>query len=329
MDITAHIRELLFGHDCVIIPGFGGFIGNYSPARIEKTAGIFHPPVKKISFNRNLNHNDGLLIKKITESSGMNYGDTREMVEGFVADLRKKLERGEKVVFEHIGSFINNSEGNVQFEPDEKVNYHLDSFGFEPFKCLPLEGLDVRRRVRETASEQKNYNLRKYIWRAAVIIPLAGAIIAVSLNADFLKARVETTNLNPLVNAELEHNRESLAEKTETAKPEFTIADTAGESNPVEAIIPESVNEQAPEIQAPPITAKNTYYIITGSFQSEENAGKQISQLQAAGFNPEIISADNGFYRVCAMECPDLATAIDKKDSIVLKFPGAWISRKK
>ncbi len=66
MDVTAFIRELLFGHDCVIVPGFGGFIGNYTPARIDKRTGTFYPPVKQISFNRNLNHNDGLLVGKIS-----------------------------------------------------------------------------------------------------------------------------------------------------------------------------------------------------------------------------------------------------------------------
>ena len=90
MDITAFIRELLFGHDCVIVPGFGGFIGNYTPARIDKNSGTFYPPVKQISFNRNLNHNDGLLIGKISGFSNMTYGDTRNMVEEFVAELRRQ-----------------------------------------------------------------------------------------------------------------------------------------------------------------------------------------------------------------------------------------------
>jgi nucleoid DNA-binding protein len=125
MDITAFIRELLFSHDCVIIPGFGGFIGNYTPARIDKNSSTFYPPVKQISFNRNLNHNDGLLVGRISDSAKINYGDARNIVEEFTASLRKKLERGEKVTFDNIGSFSNNQEGNVQFEPDRNVNYHL------------------------------------------------------------------------------------------------------------------------------------------------------------------------------------------------------------
>ncbi len=120
VDVTAFIRELLFGHDCVIVPGFGGFICNYTPARIDRSTGTFYPPVKQISFNRNLNHNDGLLVGRISVSSRINYTDARSIVEEFVTGLRKKLEKGEKVVFDNIGSFVNNQEGNVQFEPDSE-----------------------------------------------------------------------------------------------------------------------------------------------------------------------------------------------------------------
>lgn len=341
LDITAHIRELLFGHDCVIIPGFGGFIGNYMPARLDKAAGSFHPPVKKISFNRNLNHNDGLLIKKISSSASMNYGDTRNMVEEFVSDVRKRLDKGETVVFGRIGSFRNNHEGNIQFEPDEEVNYYLDSYGMEPISCVPLEGYDVRKRILGREADRKHH-LRRYLWRAAVLIPVAGAIIAVSLNTDFLKSGISQTTMNPLVSAEFEHNKAALdsdnagttavLQPSDFSEKESVKADTALTDTPAltsddivaepEAVMPAADNAEAS------LTASGSFYIITGSFQSEENAGKQVSQLQAEGFNPQVVAA-NGFYRVCAMSCPDLTTAVAKKDSILGKFPGAWISRKK
>ncbi len=331
MDITAHIRELLFGHDCVIIPEFGGFICNYSPAHIDKASGTFYPPVKKVSFNRNLNHNDGLLIKKISGSSGMNYGDTRDMIVQYVSDLRRKLERGETVAFEHIGTFVNNHEGNVQFEPDESVNYNLDAYGFEPFQCRPIEGYDVRKRITGPATGHQRQMIRRYLWRAAVIVPVAAAIIAVSLNADFLKSKVEASSMNPLVTTELEQNKAAVDNNTLEIKPEaVNAADTASVKTEETPVTTQVISDEVAEPQATPvITAKNSYYIITGSFQSQENAGKQISQLQAEGFNPEVVAAGNGFYRVCAMECPDLSTAVSKKDSILSKFPGAWISRKK
>jgi cell division protein FtsL len=315
VDISAFIRELLFGHDCVIVPGFGGFIGNYSPASIDKATGTFYPPVKQISFNRNLNHNDGLLVGTISASSKINYGDARFLVEEFVTDLRKRLEKGEKVVFDNIGSFSNNQEGSLQFEPDRNANYHLDSFGLESFQCLPLEGYDVRKRILKHTQKDpvKQTSIRKIMWRAAVIVPLAAAIVAVSLNTDFFKSKAITTNLNPLVNAEFESNKKAVDE-SEKNQPVIEIANSV------------PVTEA---ISAPVISDANSYYVITGSFKSEENAVSQVNVLKEEGYSPEIVQAPNGFYRVCAMTCTDINTAQIKRDSISKRFKDTWISRKK
>jgi len=321
VDATAIIRELLFGHDCVILPGFGGFIGNYSPARIDKETGTFYPPVKQISFNRNLNHNDGLLIGKISVSTGINYGDARSLVEDFVAGVRKQLERGDKVVFANIGSFINNQEGNVQFEPDRSANYHLDSYGLEPFKCLPLEGYDVRKRISRHIERDpvKQALVRKIIWRAAVIIPLLALIVTIPLKTDLFKGKVESTTMNPLVTAEFENNKKALEENNipEPAKVK---------ENPAPA--PEKTAEAVTVTSVSVTSESNDYVVITGSFKSKRNADTQANRLIEEGFSPEIVTTTNGFYRVCALACNDMKTAVVKKDSIVKKFPGSWVSKK-
>jgi len=316
VDITAFIRELLFGHDCVIVPGFGGFIGNYTPARIDKSTGTFFPPVKQISFNRNLNHNDGLLVGRISGSANINYGDARNMVEEFVLELRRKLSKGDRVVFDNIGSFLNNSEGNVQFEPDRNANYHLDSYGLESFQCLPLEGYDLRKRiVRHTGKDPvRQASMRKILWRAAVIIPLLAAIVAVPLKTDFFKSKVESTTLNPLVSAEFEHNKKAVDLGT-------------GNESLKDANISLPVKEE--EVVVAPPAENNSYFVITGSFKSEANAFNQAQMLREEGFTPEIVPASNGFFRVCALACNNLNTAMTKKDSIAKKFPGSWVSRKR
>lgn len=318
VDITVIIRELLFGHDCVIIPGFGGFIGNYTPARIEKNSGTFYPPVKQISFNRNLNHNDGLLVGKISGSSEINYGDARDMVEAFVGDIRRKLNKGEKVILDRIGSFVNNQEGNVQFEPDINVNYHLDSYGLESFQCLPLEGYDVRNRIlRHTGKDPvKHSQMRKVLWRAAIIIPVLSLLLVVPLKLDLFKAKIETVSMNPLVSAELEHNK--------------NVVQVNDESANIEEITVPVIPEPTPQAVADPlVTGSNIYYLVTGSFKSEKNAVFQLNMLEAEGFSAEIIPAPNGFYRVSAMICNDLETALMRKDSISKQFPDTWISKRR
>jgi len=323
VDITPFIRELLFGHDCVIVPGFGGFIGNYTPARIDRNSGIFYPPVKKISFNRNLNHNDGLLVGKISESLKLNYGDARNIAEEFSSSLHKKLERGEKVIFDNIGTFINNKEGNVQFEPVQDVNYHLDSYGLESFQFIPLEGYDVRKRIARHIDKEpvKHSSFRKVLWRAAVIIPLLAVMAVVWLKTDIIKSRIESSALNPLVTAEFENNKKAVDENI-----------ALGEAKTKETIIPASENtviDETPSVTEtnPPVRSEDIYLLITGSFKSEENAMTWADILKKEGYSPEILNAPNGFFRVSAMRCSTLEAAVNMKNRISTKFPGTWYKK--
>lgn len=328
LDIKAFIRELLFGHDCVIVPGFGGFISNHIPAQIDKATGTFFPPVRQISFNRNLNHNDGLLAGRISERMGMNYGDARTVIDEFAAELRKRLDRGEKVVFDHIGSFVNNEEGNIQFEPDRDVNFHLGSYGLESFRCMPLEGYENRRLMLSRTDREPAGRVitRRMLWRAAVIVPVVAALVAVQMNGDLFRARVERSSLNPLVTAEFESNRRAVED--EINSPDNVAAAQASsnpEPGPSAADSDVTLHPEAAQLNA----SGTLYSLITGSFKSEENALTQVNELIAEGFQPEVFQAENGFFRVSALECSDLGTASFKRDSLLKKYPGAWISRRK
>ena len=124
--------------------------------------------------------------------------------------------------------------------------------------------------------------------------------------------------MNPLVTAEFENNKKAVDEGSiiESSKVEEKAKPIPDETSP-------------PEVAVPVSSETNTYAVITGSFKSEENAVSQVNMLKEEGFVPEIVTTGNGFYRVCAITCKDLGTAITKKDSIAKKFPGTWVSRKK
>jgi nucleoid DNA-binding protein len=201
MDITSFIRELLFSHDCVIVPGFGGFVGNYAPARIDRATSTFYPPSKQISFNRNLRNNDGLLAGRISEHQQISFNDSVSLIEEFVSDIRTRLERKEKVVFENIGFFSVNHEGSIQFEPEGNVNFHRSSFGLESFQFSPAGSYDVRKRVTRDIDRDsdRRHDIRTYLWKAAVIVPLLAAAAIIPLKTGLFKPRLETTTLNPIV----------------------------------------------------------------------------------------------------------------------------------
>ena len=344
MDIKAFIRELLFSHDCVIIPGFGGFIGNYSPARIDRVSGLFYPPVKKISFNAKIDHNDGLLISKISQARGTHYGDSRRLVEEFAAELNRLVSRGERIVFDHIGMIFPNSENRLQFEPENDINYLVDSFGLESFHCLPLDEYDVRRRVVRHVDKDsiKQTQIRRNLWKAAVVIPILALLIAVPLRTGLFKNRIETSSLNPLVTAEFENNKKAVDEAVSitlsknNTTPSDSVSNKPGPSDTaVKEPAPVKPAESQPVPSKPSIpetvttvpASKASYVIVTGSFKLEENAVSHINALRSEGFKPEIVKAPNGYFRVYAIKCPDMQTALFRKDSISKKYPGTWITK--
>ena len=51
-NISKHIFELLYEHDCVIIPNFGGFVANYFPARLDELNNRVFPPSKHLLLTR-------------------------------------------------------------------------------------------------------------------------------------------------------------------------------------------------------------------------------------------------------------------------------------
>jgi nucleoid DNA-binding protein len=322
LDITAFIRELLFGHDCVIVPGFGGFIGNYTSARIDKSNSTFFPPVKQISFNINLNHNDGLLVGRISEYKGINYTDARNLVEEFVKDVRNRLSRNERVVFLNIGTFVNNHEGNLQFEPDINANYHLDSYGLASFQFLPLEKYNVREKVLKYNQPVPNPTVRKILWRAAVIIPLLATLVIVPMTTDIFKTRVQRTNFNPLANIEFENNKQAI--------DKATIADSSLNlnQNPSETTVPEVIAPSPVEEKSVPVKESGAVYgLIAGSFKSEHFAALLMKKLQAEGYTPELMNGPNGFLRVCAAKCSSLGQASNTVDSIKKNYPETWITK--
>ena len=60
--VDHYISELLFLHDCIILPEFGGFVGNPQSAKLNKITGILSPPSKQILFNSNLNNDPANLV---------------------------------------------------------------------------------------------------------------------------------------------------------------------------------------------------------------------------------------------------------------------------
>ncbi|MES2620322.1 MAG: hypothetical protein V4615_05665, partial [Bacteroidota bacterium] len=178
MDISKYISELLYDHDCVIIPGFGGFVCNYKPAEVHPVVNTISPPSKAVSFNRNLRSNDGLLLNHIAVQEQISFDDAFVSVYAWVGSTNTLLQKGEEINLRGIGKLHNNIEGNLIFTCDESVNYLKSSFGLRTITAAPV----VRERTLEfsekpVVQQTQQFTLPKGTWRIAAAVLLIGAMV--------------------------------------------------------------------------------------------------------------------------------------------------------
>lgn len=298
VDIVAHIRQLLVLHDCVIVPDFGGFVANYQPAEIDFERHVFSPPSKRISFNRNLSGNDGLLVGYISERQGMGYVDARRAVSGFVKEVKDRLEKGAPFHFEDIGRFQYDNRHNLQFEPDNTRNYLIGSYGLSRFTATPLEDYDVRKKIRKFRDQPPagKRPAGKTLRRVLIAIPVLVALALIPLKTHYL----DDLNLD-FSSFQWLQKKEAVTEQTATPGETARYSDDVEEGRKEETQ-PVMEEKEIPVEETPeeplPAPAANRYYLIAGSFRLAENARTLKDELASEGYPSEILEAGNGYLRV-------------------------------
>jgi hypothetical protein len=131
MQLHHYITALLKNHNCVIVPGFGGFIGNYEPAKVDPGMALIFPPAKQVLLNPNLSKNDGLLANAVCEGEKITYTDALALIELEVDTWRRSLVAGGRIELGEIG-FLYHQNGAVIFEQNRGYNLLLQSFGLKP-----------------------------------------------------------------------------------------------------------------------------------------------------------------------------------------------------
>jgi len=189
MKLDQNISELLFKYDCVIVPDLGGFVTNYNPASLDERSKTFSPPSKSLGFNSYLKNNDGLLAKYIAEKEKLGFEEVSADIKKEVEDYFKKLNNGKRIVFDKVGILYMDNAKNIQFSPDESINYLLDSYGLRSVFAHPSEVKEVNKRrnriVREPVLEEKVVEKKE-----TVIIDMPSEEIEIEGLDDALKRRI-------------------------------------------------------------------------------------------------------------------------------------------
>lgn len=295
MTVANYIHDLLYRHDCVIVPNFGGFITNTIGAKIDEATHTFYPPSKQVSFNTHLKHNDGLLVNYIAKTENISFDKASGKVATTVLNWKKDVQSS-TLFLDNIGQIVLDENKHYIFEPSEDVNYLASAFGLSAYNSLAIERYQQKVVPIVPASAKSKVSVFvKYAATAAIVLTLG----TVGWNG----------YQNNLQQKEIAKEQKELENKIQNAT--FVI------SNPLPTINLNVTKEET-----------KPYHVIAGSFQFVENAEKKVNQLKAKGFNAVILGKNKwGLTQVAYESFTDKSEAFknlaairksDSKDAWVL-----------
>ena len=140
-NLARHIDLLLRYNDCVILPGFGGFIAQSVPAYYVEEEHLFYPPSRSISFNAAITMNDGLLAQSYMKSYQVDYARATYMIDVAIENLRDILDEEGEVTLPRIGTFKQDIHHSLQFTPEQASLASPQYFGLSTFFMKELSML--------------------------------------------------------------------------------------------------------------------------------------------------------------------------------------------
>ena len=305
MQLDSYISDLLYRYDCVTIPQLGAFITNRVSATIDSSNHTLYPPKKVLSFNEQLQHNDGLLCNYLSEIDKIPYLVAVEKIAKHVSAVKSRLIEGETIHLDNIGELVLNAEGNMVFEPTHNINYLTDAFGLSAFKTYDIqreihketvEALEMKAPIALTP-EKRSLGWLKYAAAAIIVLGLSGFGAATYFNG---QVEVHNQMAQEKANAQLENR---VQEAT------FVIP------NPLPAVTL-SVEKQT-----------GNYHVVAGAFRIEENSAKKVKQLRQQGYKARAIGVNRyGLHEVVYGSYDNRSEAINAMYSIRRESnPDAWL----
>jgi len=302
--VEQSIRELLFEQECVVLPGFGGFITNYKSAEINYITNILTPPTKAISFNRQLRNDDGILTHAYSSLNNVTYKDAQIAVRDWVNRLDETIKTDKQFTLKGIGIFEWNTENStIQFKSVNTENFLAESYGFQPVCAVPIArsfesttkeqpleiAINQQQEKEETVEDLtiENTQTNRSIWPA---LALAACTLGVMLMPLF-NVSVPSLNLNEAslysVFAENLLPKQSLELHpiaTQIQTPSFVLSSVAEVNATLVQVahIETAEKEKKPMITTPVVTESNpAFALVMGAFKEDGNAAKLLNESNA------------------------------------------------
>lgn len=140
-ELSRHIEILLLSNDCVIVPGFGGFVAHHKVAEYDMEEKTFYPPQRVLGFNSQLVLNDSLLVQSYAEAYDLSYPEALRKIEKEVEEIKQQIEIEGEYKFRGIGTVSKTAEGYYDFEPCVAGLVSPSLYGFTSYIMDAVNGV--------------------------------------------------------------------------------------------------------------------------------------------------------------------------------------------
>ncbi|WP_329902970.1 hypothetical protein [Porphyromonas pogonae] len=156
--IVSHIKRNILLHQCVVVPGLGGFVMQTIPAYFNREEHLAYPPKEQIHFNEFLNHRDGLLEESYARVYAVSLRRARVMLEEDIKILRQELISERIVDLGGIGKLSLSEGGKLSFSNTVKE----DRFAGCAYGLIPVS-LPIRIEERAAMQSETSHNQKEAI----------------------------------------------------------------------------------------------------------------------------------------------------------------------
>ena len=214
-DVLQALPGMFWDHDCVMLPGLGGFVCNPRSAWYDEVQQQIVPPSRDVLFNPRLTTNDGLVAGELMAKHGVAYPEALQALDALVDALKAQLEDGDTAELPGLGRLYQEDDAQLRFVADAEFERMLGSFGHASIALSPLESVTATAPVVPVAAEEpkqqpKVVSLPKrdetaVPWRTQLARAAAAVAIPLTLGGAWLLSRPAGSDTmlgsNPLWNA--------------------------------------------------------------------------------------------------------------------------------
>lgn len=319
ISINEHIEYLIGRHDCVVVPSWGAFIAQYQSAQFDETNGVMLPPMRTIGFNRDINHNDGLIAASIMRREKITYEAAVKIVNDEVDVMNHQFNIEGEISIGKLGVFRKSEDETVVFEPfASKIEY----------AGLPVLNIEEKQVEKEPEIKSNIVYIpvsRNFFKLAASIILLIGLGLTLSTplivdEAQMSYASISTPKIvvsddvnpqfiEPAIDSELFISMPDVNEAT-------AVVDTTMTIMPI-----------GDALFAMRCSSADSFCLIVASLATRELAEEYIAERADVAMH--ILECD-GRYRIYIATGATVAQAMKPMQSVAFaeKYPTAWVCRR-